>query len=167
MAEKKIKKMNEKLSKPIKGVPAVTVSAGLAFGRDGMEPEELLKAVDGFRDELAKSPLVKSVSHGFMASTPQLELKLDRRKAEMLGLTPKVIFQTLQNKLASYYVNDFNIKGGVYEVKLQNDPDRRGSVKDIIDIRIPTSKGESVPISSLGSIEYEARPLVSERIAVA
>ena len=76
----------------------------------------------------------------------------------MLGLTPKVIFQTLQNKLASYYVNDFNIKGGVYEVKLQNDPDRRGSVKDIIDIRIPTSKGESVPISSLGSIEYVAGP---------
>ena len=30
-------------------------------------------------------------------------LKLDRKKAEMLGLTPKVVFQTLQNKLASYY----------------------------------------------------------------
>ena len=121
---------------------------------DGMEPEELLKAVDGFRDELAKSPLVKAVSHGFTASTPQLELKLDRRKAEMLGISPKTVFSTLQNKLASYYVNDFNLKGGVYEVKLQNDPDARASVRDALAIRIPTPNGEAVPLSSIGTVEY-------------
>jgi hydrophobe/amphiphile efflux-1 (HAE1) family protein len=121
---------------------------------DGMEPEELLRAVDGFRDELSKSPLVKSVSHGFTASTPQLELKLDRRKAEMLGISPKTVFATLQNKLASYYVNDFNLKGGVYEVKLQNDPDARASVRDALAIRIPTPKGEAVPLSSIGTVEY-------------
>jgi len=121
---------------------------------DGMEPEELLNAVDGFRDELLKSPLVKSAAHGFTAATPQLELKLDRRKAEMLGISPKTVFSTLQNKLASYYVNDFNLKGGVYEVKLQNDPDARASVKDALAIRIPAPNGESVPLSSLGTIEY-------------
>ena len=121
---------------------------------DGMEPEELLDAVDAFRDELLKSPLVKSASHGFTASTPQLELKLDRRKAEMLGISPKTVFSTLQNKLASYYVNDFNLKGGVYEVKLQNDPDARASVRDALAIRIPTPNGESVPLSSLGTVEY-------------
>ena len=121
---------------------------------DGMEPDELLEAVDAFRDKLLKSPLVKSASHGFTASTPQLELKLDRRKAEMLGISPKTVFATLQNKLASYYVNDFNLKGGVYEVKLQNDPDARASVKDALAIRIPAPNGESVPLSSVGSIEY-------------
>ena len=121
---------------------------------DGMEPEELLEAVDAFRDELRKSPLVKSAAHGFTASTPQLELKLDRRKAEMLGISPKTVFATLQNKLASYYVNDFNLKGGVYEVKLQNDPDSRASVKDALAIRIPTPSGDSVPLSSVGNIEY-------------
>jgi len=121
---------------------------------DGMEPEALLDAVDAFRDELLKSPLVKSAAHGFTASTPQLELKLDRRKAEMLGVSPKTVFSTLQNKLASYYVNDFNLKGGVYEVKLQNDPDARASVKDALAIRIPVPNGESVPLSSLGTVEY-------------
>ena len=121
---------------------------------DGMSPDALLRAVDGFRDELAKSPLVKSVSHGFTASTPQLELKLDRRKAEMLGISPKTVFSTLQNKLASYYVNDFNLKGGVYEVKLQNDPDARSSIRDALAIRIPTPNGEAVPLSSIGTVEY-------------
>jgi multidrug efflux pump subunit AcrB len=105
-------------------------------------------------DKLSKDPRVKSAVHGFTASTPQLELKLDRSKAELLGLTPKIVFSTLQNQLASFYVNDFNIKGGVYEVKLQNDPDQRQSIEDILAIRIPTPNGESVPISSIGSVEH-------------
>ena len=92
--------------------------------------------------------------HGFTCATPQLELKFDRRKAELLGLTPKIVFSTLQNKLASYYVNDFNLKGGVYQVKLQNDPDYRGGLADVLAIRIPAPNGEAVPISAIGTIEY-------------
>ena len=120
----------------------------------GCEPEELLAAVDSFVETLRADPRVDAAVHGFTCSTPQLELKLDRRKAELLGLTPKSIFSTLQNKLASYYVNDFNIKGGVYQVKLQNDPDHRGGVEDVMAIRIPTSNGDAVPLSSIGSLEY-------------
>ena len=132
-------------------------SSGVGFNFcsiDGCEPPELLAAADDFLAALRASPLVKSAVHGFTCSTPQLELKLDRRKAEMLGLTPKLIFSTLQNKLASFYVNDFNLKGGVYQVKLQNDPDYRGGVADVEAIRIPTPKGDSVPLSSLGRLEY-------------
>lgn len=132
-------------------------SSGVGFNFcsiTGCEPEELLVAVDSFLETLRASPLVKSAVHGFTCATPQLELKLDRRKAEMLGLTPKQIFSTLQNKLASFYVNDFNLKGGVYQVKLQNDPDYRGGIADVNAIRIPTANGESVPLASLGTIEY-------------
>ena len=132
-------------------------SSGVGFNFcsiTGCTPEELLEAVNGFLATLRESPLVKSAVHGFTCSTPQLELKLDRKKAEMLGLTPKVIFSTLQNKLASYYVNDFNLKGGVYQVKLQNDPDFRGGLADVEAIRIPTPGGDSVPLASLGAIEY-------------
>ena len=132
-------------------------SSGVGFNFctiTGCEPEELLKAVDDFLQTLRASPLVKSAVHGFTCSTPQLELKLDRKKAELLGLTPKVIFSTLQNKLASFYVNDFNLKGGVYQVKVQNDPDFRGGIADVEAIRIPTPSGDSVPLSSLGTVEY-------------
>ncbi|MBQ3287963.1 MAG: efflux RND transporter permease subunit [Kiritimatiellae bacterium] len=132
-------------------------SSGVGFNFcsvTGCEPQELLAAADEFLAALRASPLVKSAVHGFTCSTPQLDLKLDRRKAEILGLTPKVIFSTLQNKLASYYVNDFNIKGGVYQVKLQNDPDYRGGVADVESIRIPAPNGESVPLSSIGRLEY-------------
>ncbi len=124
----------------------------------GQTPEELLDAADGLMLYLSTNKLVKAAVHGFTASTPQLELKLDREKAETFGLTPKMVFQTLQNKLASYYVNDFNLKGGVYEVKLQNDPDFRSSIKDVLDIRIPRAQGDAVPLSSIASLEYSVGP---------
>jgi len=132
-------------------------SSGVGFNFcsiDGCTPEELLVAADAFVETLRACPQVKSAVHGFTCSTPQLELKLDRRKAELLGLTPKTVFSTLQNKLASFYVNDFNLKGGVYQVKMQNDPDFRGGIADVMAIRIPTAKGDAVPLSSLGTVEY-------------
>lgn len=139
---------------PIRGLGG---SSGVGFNfctMEGATPFEILNAVDGLMDKLRAHPYVKSAVHGLTASTPQMELKLDRQKAELLGITPKVVFQTLQNQLASFYVNDFNIKGGVYEVKLQNDPDYRMSIADILAVRISTASGESVPISSIGSVEY-------------
>ncbi len=44
--EKKIKKINEKLSKPSKGMPVISVSAGVAFGRKGMTSDDLFKEAD-------------------------------------------------------------------------------------------------------------------------
>ena len=136
-------------------------SSGVGFNFvsiEGCEPEELYAAVEDFTASLRTNSLVKSVVHGFTCATPQLELKLDRLKAELLGVSPKTVFSTLQNKLASYYVNDFNIRGGVYQVKLQNDPDYRGGVEDVLAIRIPTAKGDAIPLSSVASLEYDVGP---------
>ena len=139
---------------PIRGLGG-TSGVGFNFcSIMGCEPHELLEAVDEFIATLQKDPRVKSAVHGFTCATPQLELKFDRRKAELLGLTPKIVFSTLQNKLASYYVNDFNLKGGVYQVKLQNDPDYRGGLADVLAIRIPAPNGDAVPLSAIGTIEY-------------
>ena len=139
---------------PIRGLGG---SSGVGFNLCSMEGAtvfELYEVAESVMSQLRGHPYVKSAVHGLTASTPQLELKLDRQKAELLGITPKVLFQTLQNQLASFYVNDFNIKGGVYEVKLQNDPNHRTSIADILAMRISTTSGESVPISSIGSVEY-------------
>ncbi len=132
-------------------------SSGVGFNFcsiSGCTQEELFEAVEDLIGGLRTNRLVKSAVHGFTCSTPQLELELDRRKAELLGLTPKVIFSTLQNKLASFYVNDFNIKGGVYQVKLQNEPDYRAGIADVLSIFIPTPNGDAVPLSSIGKLSY-------------
>ncbi len=120
------------------------------------DSEEMLATADAFVAELSTNALVKEAYHVFTAATPQIELRLDREKAESMGLTPKSVFQTLQGKLASFYVNDFNMKGGIYQVKMQNEPESRGTVNDILDVTIASSSGEEVPLSSIAKIVYTA-----------
>ena len=136
-------------------------SAGVGFNFCGMEgptPFAFIEEADRLVERLRASPLVKSAFHGFSASTPQLKLTIDPAKTAELGLTPAKVYRSLQNKLASFYVNDFNLKGGVYEVKIQNDPDFRAGVRDVLDLQIPRDGGESVPLSSIGSVEYVTGP---------
>ncbi|MBO7166111.1 MAG: efflux RND transporter permease subunit [Kiritimatiellae bacterium] len=122
----------------------------------GQTEYELYNAVSDFIYTMSTNKMVKSCFHGFQSIAPQLEFKLDRRKAESFGVSPKTIFQILQNKLAAYYVNDFNILGSVYDVRVQNDNEFRGGINDIYNISIPAGDGTTVPISSLGTLEYIA-----------
>ena len=135
-------------------------SSGVGFNFCSMEghtEHQLYADVSNFIDALKTNKLVKAAHHGFQSISPQIEFKLDRRKAESFGISPRTIFQTLQNKMAAYYVNDFNILGGVYDVRIQNDNDCRGGVDDIYNTSVPLENGNNVPISSLGKIEYIAK----------
>ena len=135
-------------------------SSGVGFNfcaMGGQTEHELYKAVTEFVHALSTNSMVKSAYHGFQSISPQIDFKLDRLKAESFGVSPKTIFQTLQNKLSSFYVNDFNILGGIYEVKLQNDNEFRGGVDDVRSLQIPVGDGKAVPLTALGRFEYVTR----------
>ncbi len=94
----------------------------------------------------------------YNANTPMLELKIDRDKAEMMSVPISSIFNTLQSKLASYYVNDFNIQGYNFKVKIQSEADSRGIMEDINNIYVPNVRSEMVPFTAVGDIEYSVGP---------
>ncbi len=54
-------------------------------------------------------------------NVPQLKVDVDRAKAQQLGVDTPAVFGTLQAFLGSYYVNDFNFLGRVYQVRMQAD----------------------------------------------
>ena len=100
---------------------------------------------------------------GYNADTPQLFFDLDRAKAESLGVPVSTIFSTLQSKLASFYVNDFNLLGYAFYVKIQSDIVDRGTIDDINNIEVPNKNGEMVPLNSLGRISYIVGPRQIQR----
>ena len=71
-------------------------------------------------DWLRALPQVKGVGTTFSANAPQLYFVADRDKALALGVSVSDIFATMQNQLASFYVNDFNYAGGAHQVLVQN-----------------------------------------------
>ncbi len=143
--------------------PAIDIgdSNGVTFNICGIGDIDLYEFAEvsrTFSGALNADPRVMYASTSFNADTPQLYFDLDRAKAESLGVRTDAIFSTLQGKLASYYVNDFNLYGKSYYVKIQSDSEFRASENDILEIQVPNSSGEMVPLRSLGTLRHIVGP---------
>ena len=118
----------------------------------------LATVTDAFVRDLSARPETMFAMTAYDAATPQLRLRLDREKAELLGVQAGTVFSTLQDVLASYYINDFTLSGNNFEVKLQAGADSRSSLHHVEELLIPNSNGDMVPLSALGTLQYEVGP---------
>ena len=142
----------------------ITGGASLMLTSSGdATPDQLAETARNFNFSLMRDPDVLYSTSSFNTDTPQLYFELDREKAESLGVSTATIFTTLQSRLASYYVNDFNLKGFSFYVKVQSDASERGSFNDILNIEVPNRYGDMVPLSSLGSLRYITGPRQIQR----
>jgi multidrug efflux pump subunit AcrB len=94
----------------------------------------------------------------FENSTPQLYLDIDRTKAQLLGINVPEVFAALQVYIGSAYVNDFNLFGKTFRVTAQADAAHRMDPKDILNIRVRNSFGNTVPLGSFTTINNIAGP---------
>ena len=139
------------------------MGVGFVLSSNTATPQELAEQVTNFTDKLMQVKGTLFANSPYNASTPQLELEIDRDKAELMGVPINTIFTTLQNKLASYYVNDFNLMGFVFKVQVQAESSDRNSIGDISDINIPNRYGEMVPFSSVASVKRVVGPQIITR----
>ena len=127
-------------------------------GIGDIEASALASVTDAFVRDLSARPETMFAMTAYDAATPQLRLRLDREKAELLGVQAGTVFSTLQDTLASYYINDFTMSGNNFEVKLQAGADSRSSLQHVEELLIPNSNGDMVPLNALGTLQYEVGP---------
>lgn len=127
-------------------------------GIGDIEASALASVTDAFVRDLSARPETMFAMTAYDAATPQLRLRLDREKAELLGVQAGTVFSTLQDVLASYYINDFTMSGNNFEVKLQAGADSRSSLHHVEELLIPNSNGDMVPLNALGTLQYEVGP---------
>ncbi len=142
------------------------VTGGLSFmiaGEGEIDPAELADVSKNFAFELTSLPESLYAVSLYNADTPQLYLDIDREKAELLGVPTSRIYSTLQSKLASLYINDFNILGDTFRVKMQSDARHRSTLEDIQEIQVANDYGSTVPLSSLGDLRYVVGPRQIQR----
>ena len=121
-------------------------------------PKDLADTLWNFLLELNKQPETLYAFSGYNASTPQLYLNLDRVKAETMNVPVSRVFTTLQAKLASIYINDFNLFGNTYKVKMQSEADERSTLGDITQILVQSNNGKMVPLSAIADVSYIVGP---------
>jgi hydrophobe/amphiphile efflux-1 (HAE1) family protein len=136
---------------PVRGIGTAGGFRMMVEDRAGRGPEALQAAVFAMMGRAAQTPGVRQVFSLFENSTPQLYLDIDRTKAQMLGINLPDVFGALQTYIGSYYVNDFNLLGRTFRVTAQAESGHRLDPKDVLQIRVRNSSGNTVPLGSFAT----------------
>ena len=94
----------------------------------------------------------------FETGTPRVKADIDRDKAQVLGVAPSSIFETLQVYLGSAFINEFNLLGRTYRVTAQADAPYRDQASDIAALYTRSSNGAMVPLGSVASFSDSTGP---------
>ncbi|HEV7733433.1 MAG TPA: multidrug efflux RND transporter permease subunit [Candidatus Binatia bacterium] len=106
---------------------------------------------------------IGAINSTFRAGVPQLFADVDRTKAKTLNIPLTDVFGTLQTYLGSAYVNDFNLFGRTYQVRVQAEPSYRVSVDDITRLQVRNAGGQMVPLGTLVDVEDRLGPQIVPR----
>ena len=120
--------------------------------------ETLYKATQAFMKKAAEAPELGPLFSTYTVNVPQLKVDIDRAKARQLGVDTSAVFDTLQAFLGSYYVNDFNFLGRVYQVRMQADGKYRSRPDDIGQLHVRSDRGEMIPLASVARVSQTYGP---------
>jgi multidrug efflux pump subunit AcrB len=137
------------------------VTGGFDFQLQALEdqsPREIAATVNSLVIAANQDPTLMRVFSTYKANTPQIFVNLDRTRAETLKVPAGRVFATLQKQLGSGYVNDFNLYGQVYQVKVQAEASYRDAVDDINRLYVRSNEGKMVPIRSLVTLSTVLSP---------
>lgn len=150
-------------------IPGLGTTGGFDLrlqARSGQSQQEIAEVMRGLIVKANQTPGLASVFSTFSANVPQVFLNVDRRRAELFGVSTATIFNAMQSHLGSSYVDDFNIFSRVYQVRIQDEPQFRSRIEDIQRLRVRSRNGELVPLQSLLSISTSYGPTAINRYSL-
>ncbi|MFG1427747.1 efflux RND transporter permease subunit [Roseixanthobacter glucoisosaccharinicivorans] len=112
-----------------------------------------------------KGEAQSSLSHlstSFRVGAPQLQVDVNRIKAETLGVTVNQVFNAVSTYVGSAYITQINKFGNVFQVYAQADSKSRISPEDLNNLKVRASNGTMVPLGTLIDIRViPGAPLIS------
>ncbi|MDQ1199106.1 multidrug efflux RND transporter permease subunit [Agrobacterium sp. SORGH_AS 787] len=129
----------------------------------GADPATMGSIANGIVGAANQDPALSRVFTTYAANAPSLYLDIDREKAQALGISISDIFSALQATLGGSYVNNFNLFGRTWQVKVQGDVDNRRDIPALWDIYVRSSSGAMVPLQSIAELKTIVGPSVITR----
>jgi len=132
-------------------------SSGFNFrlqDRGGAGHDALLAARNQLLGLASKSPVLTQVRPDGLEDAPQLQIDVDRDKANALGVGFDSINTVLSVALGSSYVNDFPNQGRLQRVVVQADAPARMQPDDLLRLNATNSQGQPVPLSAFASTRW-------------
>ncbi|HLK99694.1 MAG TPA: efflux RND transporter permease subunit [Myxococcaceae bacterium] len=126
------------------------------FSVRGADWERLVQASTQMREKLQSSGKVVDVDTDYQLGMPELRITPDRARAADLGVSIESVGSTLNALVGGLRVGKYSSGGRRIDVRLRLLADQRARPEDLSVLKVRTSSGELVPLSSL--VKQEERP---------
>jgi multidrug efflux pump len=143
-------------------IPELGNATGFTFrlqDRAGLGHTALVQARNQILGMASQSKVLAGVRPEGLEDAPQLQLDIDRDKANALGVPFSTINSVLSTALGSSYVNDFPNLGRQQRVIVQADAKRRLQPEDLTNLYARNSSGTMVPFSAFVTAKWINGPV--------
>ncbi|MDV5357629.1 multidrug efflux RND transporter permease AcrD [Enterobacter asburiae] len=144
------------------GSPPAISGMGSSAGFDmelqdhaGAGHDALMAARDQLIQLASQDPALTRVRHNGLDDSAQLQIDIDQRKAQALGVSIDDINDTLKTAWGSSYVNDFMDRGRVKKVYVQSAAKFRMLPDDINRWYVRNNSGGMVPFSAFATSHWQ------------
>ena len=147
-------------------IPELGSSSGFSFrlqDRAGLGAEALLNARNQLLGMASQSKVLTGVRPDGLEDAPQLQIDIDRDKANAQGVSFDAIGSAIGTSLGSSYVNDFPNAGRLQRVMVQADAPARMQPDDVLRITVNNSQGKAVPLSAFATTRWITGPMQTVR----
>jgi len=147
-------------------IPELGSSSGFSFrlqDRGGLGRDALLSARNQLLGLVSQSKVLTQVRPDGLEDAPQLQIDIDRDKANALGVGFDAINAAIGTALGSTYVNDFPNAGRLQRVVVQADAPARMQPEDLLRINVVNSKAQAVPLSAFATTQWITGPMQTVR----
>ena len=147
-------------------IPELGNATGFSFrlqDRGGNGHNALVAARNQMLGMASKSKVLAGVRPDGLEDAPQLQIDIDRDKANALGVGFDSINATLSTGLGSTYVNDFPNQGRLQRVILQADARDRMQPGDLLRLNALNNQGKPVPMSAFATTRWVVGPMQTVR----
>jgi multidrug efflux pump len=143
-----------------------TISVGLGgrgsfpvqFVLQNLNFEKLKSAVPKFMEEVGKSPVFQGSDVNLKFNQPELQVRIDRLKANELGVSVLDISNTLQLALSGRRFGYFIMNGKQYQVIAQVDRKDRDDPLDLKAFYVRSNSGELIQLDNVVDVDESANP---------
>lgn len=150
-------------------VPGLGGSGGFTFemqDRSGHSMQYLADQALSLSNKARKQPALADVFDSVHMQVPQIDVDINRDKANTLGVPISGVVDSLQMFLGGITVNNFTLFGRVYKTILQAEPKYRSDPDDIRSIYVRSTEpggNAMVPLSNLVTTTATLGPNIVQR----
>ena len=120
--------------------------------------EKLREKIPLFMEEAAKNETFSTTDVNLKFNKPEINVTIDREKAESLGISVLDVAQTLQLSLSGQRFGYFIRNGKQYQVIGQFEKNDRAKPLDLTSMFVKNNRGELIQMDNVVTIEEQSNP---------